>query len=140
MIENLKCPFNAPLIAEDFKCEHCEIVARRAGPDVACQSIEGHDRCIKLHEGLLQAVLDAKSMNYDLNEIPHSLLVKVQYGGLLGINNDIATDPDLDSAKIINIDGLVQDVFQHYSEEIPFEKFVESSLGYQLKRRGRKRP
>ena len=102
-VEEYKCAFNATLMGDQFGCTHARHVVRRGGPDVACADNTGHERCRRLF-GLLKtsalpafgdgiepraAVQGSTGCGFgvedDLLSMPHSTLVKIQFGGLLGI-------------------------------------------------------
>ena len=84
-MEAYKCAFSNTLITKQFGCEKGEQVTRRGGPDVACTSEEAHLRCEKLFQQMKAAALPAFGVEDDLLSMPHSVLVKIQIGGLLGL-------------------------------------------------------
>ena len=84
-MEEYKCAFNATLMGDQFGCIHARHVTRRGGPDVACADDTGHERCRQLFELLKTSALPAFGVEDDLLSMPHSTLVRIQFGGLLGI-------------------------------------------------------
>ena len=136
MSVDLKCPFAQVLISEEARCPKGSAVARRAGMDISCQDATANPRCRTIYEGLLTAALEAVAMEYDLNQLPHSLLMKVQYGGLVAL----AKEADY-ILPVEDVDQLVQAVVKKYqlSERIPYEKYQQEMLTYHLKRRGRRK-
>ena len=84
-MEEYQCAFNATLMSDQFGCAHARHVVRRGGPDVACVDSTGHERCRRLFEILKASALPAFGVEDDLLSMPHSTLVKIQFGGLLGI-------------------------------------------------------
>jgi hypothetical protein len=101
------CPFSAPLVAEDFACRQAEPVIRRGGTEIACRSETSCTRCSDLHRVIKAAALADQDYTDDLTLVPHSLLVRIQYGGLLGLQRLI--DGSSDSAtRIDDIDSLVE--------------------------------
>ena len=84
-MEEYKCAFNATLMGDQFGCAHARHVVRRGGPDVACADNAGHERCRRLFDLLKASALPAFGVEDDLLSMPHSTLVKIQFGGLLGI-------------------------------------------------------
>ena len=135
-MQDLKCPFALPLLAQDAKCSKGTVVARRAGPDISCHNADCNQRCRNVHEGLLRVTLVAQDMEYDLTIIPHSLLAKIQYGGLQALAEDRQTNKILD-----DVSQLVQDVVQQYGVEsqVPYERYKDTIADYKIKRRGRSR-
>ena len=60
-------------------------MTRRGGPDVVCASDEAHQQCENLFQRMKQVALPAFGVEDDLLSMPHSVLVKIQFGGLLGL-------------------------------------------------------
>ena len=84
-MEEYKCAFSNTLVTGQFGCEKAEQVTRRGGPDVVCSSDKAHQQCEKLFQRMKQAALPAFGVEDDLLSMPHSVLVKIQFGGLLGL-------------------------------------------------------
>jgi hypothetical protein len=131
-----KCAFSNTLVTNQFGCEKAQQVTRRGGPDIACASDDAHQRCESLFQRMKQAALPAFGVEDDLLSMPHSVLVKIQFGGLLGVQrlleNGVAA-----SAEVKNIHDLVGRAVESYGglDAIPCRTFVEDMTSYQLKRR-----
>ncbi len=119
-----------------FGCDKAEHVVRRGGPDIACQSLEAHQQCDQLFLGMKAAALPAFGVEDDLLSMPQSVLVKIQFGGLLGLQRQV-DDGGGDLAKVNNIHALVSQALQKQGtlEAIPYSALVESMTSYKLKRR-----
>ncbi len=135
-MENFKCAFSNTLVTGQFGCGMGEPVTRRGGPDVACTSDEAHQRCERLFQRMKQTALPAFGVEDDLLSMPHSVLVKIQFGGLLGLqrlSGDGTADPD----TVKDIDRLVDQAVGKYGglDAIPCPAFVEDMTSYKLKRR-----
>ncbi len=133
-MENYKCAFNGTLMGGGFGCDQAEQVIRRAGPDIACQSQAAHERCEQLFQRMKTAALPAFGVEDDLLSMPHSVLIKVQFGGLLGLQRQTG---DL-AAVVNNVHALVdQALLKHGNlEAIPYSSLVQDMTSYKLKRRG----
>lgn len=129
-----KCPFNGTLVAGTFGCAHAEPVARRGGPDVACRSELGQRRCAVLFERLKAAALPAFGVEDDLLSMPHSVLMKIQHGGLLGLQRLL---DGAAPARVEDVDALIERALARYrtAEAIPCADMVDAMTGFQLKRR-----
>ncbi|WP_372521580.1 hypothetical protein [Sulfuricaulis sp.] len=135
-MEEYKCAFSNTLVTGQFGCEKAEQVTRRGGPDVVCSSDQAHQECEKLFQRMKQAALPAFGVEDDLLSMPHSVLVKIQFGGLLGLHRLQGNGTD-ESAVVKNIHGLVgQAIGKHGGlDAIPCQAFVEDMTSYKLKRR-----
>ena len=133
-METYKCVFNGTLVAQTFGCAHGEPVARRGGPDVACRSEAGHRRCAELFERLKAAAVPAFGVEDDLLSMPHSVLMKIQHGGLVGLQRLV---DGAAGTRVDDIDALVARSLARYGacEAIPCADVVGDMTGYQLKRR-----
>ena len=135
-MEEHKCAFSNTLVTNQFGCEKGAQVTRRGGPDVVCASDEAHQQCEKLFQRMKQAALPAFGVEDDLLSMPHSVQMKIQFGGLLGLQRlqDKGTD---ESTVVKNIHGLVgQAIGKHGGlDAIPCQAFVEDMTSYKLKRR-----
>ena len=168
-MEEYKCAFNATLMGDQFGCTHARHVVRRGGPDVACADNTGHERCRRLF-GLLKtsalpafgdgiepraAVQGSTGCGFgvedDLLSMPHSTLVKIQFGGLLGIQRllgnggeaadapSLARGPRLGpiAETVTDIDSLVDRAENRFGglETVPCEQVRADMTGYKIRRR-----
>jgi hypothetical protein len=132
------CPFSAPLVSEDFGCRHAEMVIRRGGAEIACRLEAACTRCGELHRAMKAAALADQGYEDDLTEVPHSLLVRIQHGGLLGLQRIT-----LESGTAIDdIDRLVESAVAKFGavSAIPCQELCADIARYRLPgRRHRKR-
>ena len=136
-MEEYKCAFSNTLITNQFGCEKGEQVTRRGGPDIACTSDEAHWRCERLFQQMKAAALPAFGVEDDLLSMPHSVLVKIQFGGLLGLQRLLETGA-AGSDEVKNVHALVNQAAGKYDnlDAIPCSALVEDMTSYKLKRRG----
>jgi len=136
-MEEYKCAFSNTLVTNQFGCAQGEPVARRGGPDVACRSREAHRICEKLFAQMKSAALPAFGVEDDLLTMPHSVLVKIQFGGLLGLQRLLQADA-ADSGEVKDVHALVSQAVEKYSsvETIPCPALVADMTAYKLRRRG----
>ncbi|BAU46843.1 hypothetical protein SVA_0261 [Sulfurifustis variabilis] len=133
-MEYPKCAFAAPLVAATFGCARAEAVTRRGGPDVACRAAESGRRCAELFERLKAASLPAFGVEDDPERMPHSVLVKIQHGGLLGLQRLVDGTP---ADTVSDVDALVGRAVARYTglEAVPCADLVADITGYRLRRR-----
>lgn len=132
-----KCPFASALITGLALCRHAEQVVRRGGSEYDCRSAEDHAACVGLFDRLKAAALPAFGVEDDLGSMPHSVLVKVQCGGLRGLARlsgqeaepiaDIAALRDQSLRGSGGLDGL------------PVADLVPDMTAFRTERRGRRR-
>ena len=136
-MENYKCAFSGTLMRGGFGCAKAQHVVRRAGPDIACESQEAHARCAELFQHMKAAALPAFGVEDDLLSMPHSVLVKIQFGGLLGLQRQ-GNDAGRNSDTVKNIQALVNQTLQKHGnlDAIAYSTLVENMTSYKLKRRG----
>lgn len=129
------CVFALPQIAEDFGCQHGELVTRRTGPDIACDSEQMCNLCREVYEQFKIAGLAAFEYEDDLTQVPHSIWTKIQYGGLLGLQHKL--DMSSESARVENIAAVIELALTQYQdpEKIPCQEFVPAMQAYKIKRR-----
>ncbi len=128
------CVFALTQIANDFACEYGELVTRRAGPDIACKSEVKQKQCIYVYEYLKQLGLNDFGYEDDLTQVPHGVWSKIQYGGLLGLN-ELCEIPQ--QSNIDNISGVIEAVMQQFPnfEELPSLQVIASMQAYRARRR-----
>lgn len=131
-----KCAFSGTLITHQFGCENAEHVTRRGGPDVACTSLTAQQRCESLFQRMKQVAMPAFGVEDDLLSMPHSVLMKIQFGGLLGLQQAIEKAATA-ATEVQNVDALIGRALEEYGgmDAIPCQMFVDDMTAYQLKRR-----
>jgi len=136
----LICPFSATLVRDVFGCIHAEPVIRRGGTEFSCRERAVHTHCQQLFGALKQAALPAFDVEDDPTRTPHSVLVKIQFGGLLGLQR-IALDNPPAADRVADIQALVGDAVSRFGtiQGIPCGQLAEDMRGYTLSRRRRRR-
>ncbi|WP_462321404.1 hypothetical protein [Halochromatium sp.] len=133
----LKCPFASPITSGRARCVHAREVVRRGGSEYDCQEVAAHERCTELHARLKTVALSAFQVQDDLTEMPHSVLVKIQGGGLTGLQRLMDGDP----TSIDDVSLLVEQAIAHYGGlgALPVERLASDITGFKLERRTRRR-
>jgi len=133
----LKCPFASTITNGRAACSQAREVVRRGGSEYDCQAASRHQRCSTVHAKLKASGLAAFEVDDDLTQMPHSVLVKVQGGGLAGLQRLMGADP----SWIADIDRLVEQALAHWGglNALPTEALTADMLDYKLTRRTRRR-
>ncbi len=136
-MDDYKCAFSATLIRGEFGCRHAIEVTRRSGPDIACTVEASHRRCAELHAAMKTVGLAAFAMPDDPAATPHSAMIKIQFGGLFGLQRLLETDTA--ATEVADIDSLIAAAIDHYGEigRIPCQSLANDITGYSLRRRRR---
>lgn len=133
-MSDLKCFFASPLISGDFACALAHAITRRGGPDIGCDSATASADCGALLERFKATGLAAFGVPDDPTQMPHSVLVKLQYGGLLGLAECLDA---ADTERIEDVCALVARARHKWGsiEAIPAESWTDRMTGFKLKRR-----
>ena len=132
-----RCPFSAPLITRQFACALAQEVIHRGGTEINCTDAAAHARCERLFQQLKQAALPAFGVEDDLLSMPHSVQVKIQYGGLLGLQRLLRAETQV-GERIEDVQALVAEAAQYFNDEIPCAQLVDDITAFRPRaRRGR---
>ena len=133
-METYKCAFSHTLLGEDFGCSRVRFVTQRDGPHATCADRVAADRCRTLFQALKTAALPVFDVPDDLAQMPHSVPVKIQFGGLLGLRHALYPAA---TGRIEDVDSLVRTAETHYGgcERIPCADFTGAMTAYKVKRR-----
>ncbi len=128
------CVFALTQITNDFACEHGELVTRRAGPDIACQSQAMQQKCSCVYEVLKKTGLDVFELDDDLTQVPHGVWKKIQYGGLLGLES-ICFNKQVE--KVNNIASTIQIALEQYEQidTVPKDIIIDAMKSHRTRRR-----
>ena len=129
------CVFALTQITNEFACENGELVTRRAGPDIACTSESMSQQCAKVYRRLKELGLDAFDYEDDLTQVPHGIWAKIQFGGLLGLQQALkGTQSNID-----NISALVKLAEKEYGqlESLSVSDLIPAMKKYNARKRKR---
>jgi hypothetical protein len=113
-------------------CPNAEEVVRRGGSELDCRSPSHQARCAELFDRLKAQALPAFGVEDDLTTMPHSVLVKVQSGGLLGLARLAG-----EGGGITDVAALVDRTAERFGglEAIPYAELEGDMTGFRLERR-----
>lgn len=136
-MSELICPFSATLAKDFFACSRAEQIIRRGGAEFACRDAAAQARCNQLYASMKTVTLPALGLEDDLLQVPHGVLARIQFGGLIGLQRLLTGRTE---EKVGDIDRLVEASVTHYAsiEAIPCDRLVDDITGYQLPRRRRR--
>lgn len=128
---NLHCPFRKTLLARDYACEHSSITHLPTGCNIVCDSDAASADCNLLMRELIQAAQFVMRYQPDTDSLTHGKLLKIQYGGLKGLQRLV--QGDVDRHQVENISALVQQAKCQYSgfENIHYAALLQDILQHQ---------
>jgi hypothetical protein len=127
MIER-PCTFEKALLAGCVACHQerrAQIAEREA---ISCRNSSSLDRCTTLHDSLRHNFAFALGLIHDEGVISHAKELRVQCGGLMGIQQVLSG-----SFEVGNVDGLLDHILQRWVDlaEIPYSEVVhEAALSH----------
>jgi hypothetical protein len=132
-----KCPFSAPLITRQFGCANSQEVIHRGGAEINCTDTAAHARCDLLFQRMKAEALPAFGVEDDLLSMPHSVQVKIQYGGLLGLQRLLRAEPQV-AERVDDVNALVAEAALRFGDEVPCAPLVDDITTFKPRaRRGR---
>jgi hypothetical protein len=134
MTDHLPCPFHLALITGANGCAHATPVTRRAGPDIACASGTANARCRDAFDYIKRAAQPVLGFPDNLQDAPHSVMVRLQNGGLLGLRKLL--EPA--ARNVPNIDGLMDDLTRKFAglERLPPAPIAAAVGAFKVSRGG----
>jgi len=135
-MQDLICPFSATLARDTFGCTHAERIIRRGGTEFSCRDKGAHADCLQLFGKLKDGALAAFGVEDDLTQMPHSVQVKIQFGGLLGLQRITLENPP-DANRVADIQALVTAAVARFGnvQALPCEQLAGDMTAYTLSRR-----
>jgi hypothetical protein len=132
------CPFGKAILTSYFGCEKSARVLIAERVAVSCKEVAARDRCAALLDALRHKALFTLKITHVDDEIPHAKEMKVQCGGLLGLQ--LAVYPEMTGNGVANIYGLVEQVMRQFDDigSLPYGDIVKSVATYEGRRRSGK--
>lgn len=127
------CPFEKAVLTGCASCirsSRIQIAEREA---VTCQNAASHNRCTGLHDSLRYGFIFALGRVRDDAPLPHAQEMRVQCGGLKGLQHVLSGSSDVE-----NVDGLLASAVMRWGglAEIPYSEVVHASTLYYKGRHG----
>lgn len=137
MADHFPCPFHLALITGAHGCARALPITRRAGPDIACASDTAHIRCSRAFDYIKRAAQPVLGFPDNLQDAPHSMTVKLQNGGVTGLQKLL--EPTAHAAS--NIDALIDDLTRKFGslEHAPYNAIVATIRDFKITRGAGKR-
>jgi hypothetical protein len=123
MIER-PCTFEKALLAGCVACCHERRVQIAEREAISCRNASSLIRCTSLHDSLRHNFAFVLGLTHDEPVISHAKELRVQCGGLMGIQQVLS-----DSTEVGNVDGLLGAILQRWGDmaEIPYSEVVHAA-------------
>ncbi|MDD5329018.1 MAG: hypothetical protein PHX38_03375 [Sulfuricella sp.] len=132
----LACPFEKALLICRCECREARRVNIAERVAVNCGDAAAQADCVLLHGLLLHSAAFALKLTHAEAVLPHAKHVKVQCGGLLGLQH--AVRPEAPEAEpVADICGLVREAEALFGnlQALPYSEIVRGIAGFQARKR-----
>jgi hypothetical protein len=131
-----RCIFEKALNSRVCGCQMASRFNLADREGVACKSSPGQVLCSELIRQLRQNARFALALTRINGPLPHSREIKVQNGGLLGLQRVLSPEHQ-DQRKVENVFGLVAQAIEAFDtlSSLPFDEIVQSVVAYEGRRR-----
>jgi hypothetical protein len=134
------CAYEKSVLSNRCDCRHARrfCIAEREG--VHCNSDPGQAQCLQLLELLRRHARFALKASTDRTTIPHGQAMKVQVGGLRGL--EALLHPERPPPAVIaDVQGTIDAARDRFGSltDLPFDRIMREIAAHQEKRRSRRR-
>jgi hypothetical protein len=138
-IASIRCEFEKTLTNNQAKCAHSRHFCLADREGYACKSSELSAKCRELLEKLRENSRFILKLQQVSNQLPHNMEIRVQVGGLNGIQTLLT--PEQRDKKIEDIFDLVEQAEIEYGslEKLPYSRIVQSISSYQGRKSKKRR-
>ncbi len=120
----LQCPFAKALFSGCVACPLAGRINLAEREVIVCSKADAQQRCADMHDALRHNFGFAIHTLHDDAPIPHGQEMRIQCGGLRGLQDVLRGN-----AEVTDVDGLMRAVLQRWPEEgeIPFSEVVHAA-------------
>ncbi len=138
-IDQITCPFEKAVLSRRVDCEKSVRINIAEREAAGCRSLTAQETCAGLLLHLRRNALFALHLTHTEGVLPHAKEMKVQCGGLLGLQAQLF--PALaDAVQVENVHVLVRTALAQFGkvEDIPYQEIVKAVSAFELRRSHRK--
>ncbi len=139
-VNEVYCAFEKSVLTNECRCPQAErfCIAEREG--VHCRSVSGQSRCLKWLDLLREQARFALRTEEDRKLLPHGKAIRLQVGGMRGIQAALAGESQ-PSDSIDDIDGTLAKAEHTFGqlESVPFSTVMREVAAYKVRKRARRR-
>ncbi len=125
------CAFYKAVLRRCAGCSRAQKVFIAEREAVACKSPGAQQRCKEVVQVMREKALFALKLTHLENALPHGKEIKVECGGLLGLQ--AAIRPEMQSETVADIHGLLDEAVQRHGslDRLPYSEVVKFVVHYQ---------
>jgi len=131
-INSTRCPFEKALNARRCDCSQSQrfLLAGRDG--VGCQSRNSQADCLKLLTQMRNKAQFALRVSKVEGSLPHNKEIRVQVGGLLGLQHLLYPECKADK-RVDDVSRIVSEASGRFGsfDDLPFEQLLKSILAFE---------
>lgn len=134
--ENL-CPFSKPIIGQWCQCKHARLLERCSGKMLCLNHDVNREACHGLVDRMVEQSRFILGLSDTRGELPHTHLMKVRCGGILGMQRVLQITPDQPPAVV----DIIDKARMQYGavEDFPFNEIVQDIKGFSHRNKSRDR-
>ncbi|MGD2137136.1 MAG: hypothetical protein PVJ66_01850 [Gammaproteobacteria bacterium] len=131
-VNRRRCVFEKAINSRRCSCDKSQRFNLADREGVACKTASGNALCTELLNTMRSKARFALHLTRADSPLPHTKEIKVQTGGLLGLQ--ALLHPDLaDSLQVGNIIGLLDTAIRRYGRlgDLPFDRIVQAVVKFE---------
>ena len=137
-----ECPFERAMLRQCSACSHAVRLSIAEREAVGCRTDEAHGRCIQLMEALQHNVRFALRIDHPDAPLPHGKRIKIECGGLLGLQKVMAEEHQRELApepRVEDAHGVIEESVERFGsiDAIPFQRLMPAIAHFEGRRRRR---
>lgn len=131
-VNKRRCVYEKAINSRRCNCARCHRFNLADREGVACMSATGNAICTEFLNTLRIKARFSLRLTHSDKPLPHAKEIRVQTGGLLGLQELIEPDK-ADSSHVINIIGLLDAAIEHYEHlnNLPYNIIVQSVVKFE---------
>jgi hypothetical protein len=138
-VNEVYCAFEKSVLTNECHCHLAErfCIAEREG--VHCRSADSQQRCLRWLELLREQARFALRTEEERRLLPHGKAIRLQVGGMRGLQKLLPVDDD--EASAIDVDRALNNAQARFGtlDQVPFSDIMRDVAAYQVRKRSRRR-
>lgn len=137
-VNGLRCPFEKAVLTRMFACRKLVKINIAEREAAGCTDAQAQRQCSELLERLRHDAAFLLKLTHVTGPLPHAKEVKVQCGGLLGLQ-DCVVGPSHARRGVPDIYGLIEEAKNKFGDlaHFPHQEIIQSVARYEGRRKRR---